>query len=224
MTGTDGAPAAGRAPTADGSPTVEEPRGPGPDRTPTDDGAAHRAVRRTFRPRRAIPAAIVATILAVLPILVAAEVISRLFDRPLQVLPVDDLARLGRETQWNDPLTLTVAGITVGTGLLLLLLALWPGRARAIAVASHRDQMVMAVTAGGVAHIAEQAAETVDGVARAQASARPGQIRVRADSPLREAADLADQVHRAVTDAVTQLAPVRAPKVRVAVRHRGESS
>ena len=216
------APTAGAPHEAPATPRAAAPPAAGTE--PADGREADRSVRRMYRPRRVIPAAIVATILAVLSILVAAEMISRLFDQPLNLLPVDDLARLGRETQWNDALAFTVAGFAVAIGVLLLLLALWPGRARAVAVASRRDQVVMAVTTSGLAHLAEQAAETVEGVARARASARPGQIRVHADSSLRDTGGLRDQVHRAVTDVVGQVEPVRQQQVRVTVRRREDAS
>jgi hypothetical protein len=184
------------------------------------DGEEGRAVARHFRPRRTIPAVIVALLLAAAAVLAAIEVISYLFNQPAGVVPADDLARWGRETQWNDALTITVAVIACLLGLLLLFLALWPGRARAVTIASERPGVAMAIGEGDVARLAVRAAEGVDGVDHASAQVKRGQITVRADSPLHESGDLADQVQRAVAEQIDELEPLRPRSVRVNVRRR----
>ena len=116
------------------------------------------------------------------------------------LLPTAELARLGRETRWNDPLALTLSAVASAIGLLLLLLAFLPGRARAVAVTPGRPDLLMGVTPGAVARIAEDAAARVDGVSRARARMRGDRIRVRAESPLRENGHLSEQVRQAVSD------------------------
>lgn len=189
-----------------------------------DDRRASRAVTHAFRPRRTIPAVVVATLLAVLAAMVAAEVVSHLVGRPLGLLPTAQLARLGRETSWGDPLTLTLATAASVVGLVLLLIAFVPGRAKAVAVAAGRPDVLMGVTPRAVASVAEDAAGTVDGVSRARARVRGDRVRVRADSPLRENGHLPDQVRQVVSDRVGQLGLLRRPRVRVTVRHEREPS
>lgn len=199
----DGAPSATEAPTAE-TPVVRT-------------RSAARAATRAFRPARSVTAIVVASLLAVAALLTAAEVISRLLDRPLRLLPVDRLAQLGRETRWDDPLTFTVAGIAVGVGLLLVVLAIWPGRPRAIPLASGDPHVVIGITRGAMRRYAVQAAQTVDGVSRATATVGRRRTAVRAGSPLHDPRGLAEPVHRAVTRRIEQLAPLRAMTVRVSV-------
>jgi hypothetical protein len=197
--------------------TVEMPRDNG---ERADGRATDRVVAREFRPRRSIPAAIVALLLLAGSVLGAIEVISYLFDNPAGVLPVSDLARLGRETQWNDALTITVAIVAGLLGLLLLALALWPGRSRAVAMATDRPGLVMAIGEGDIARLAVRAAEGVDGVDHASAQVGRGRVNVRADSPLHETGDLTDQVHRAVSEQLEDLALLHPRPVRVNVRRK----
>jgi hypothetical protein len=186
----------------------------------TNGRAERRAVARRYRPRRTIPAVIVAILLLVVTVLGAIEVISYLFNNPAGVVPADRLAEQGRETAWNDALTITVAVIIGLFGLLLLVIALWPGRPRAVALASDRPGVVMAIGEADLARLVARAATDVDGVDHASAQVRRGHIAVRADSPLHEAGDLADQVQRAVAEQVDELAPLRPRPVRVNVRHK----
>lgn len=190
-------------------------------RIPRDgDREDTRAVTRQFRPRRTIPAVIVALLLLVASVLAAIEVIAYLFDDPTGVVPADDLARWGRRTPWDDPLVITLAVVAGLLGLLLLILALWPGRARAVAVTSERRDVTMAIGEADVARLAVRAAEDVDGVDHASAQVTRGQIAVRADSPLHETGDLADRVQRAVSEQIRELEPLRPRAVRVNVRRR----
>lgn len=185
-----------------------------------NERTVRRTVAREFRPRRSVPAIIVAALLALAAILVAIEVISQLIDRPLGLLPLDDLARLGRETQWNDPLTFVVAGLACLLGLLLLFLAFWPGRTRATALAGEHPGVVEAIGSTDLQRLAVQAAESVNGVERAEARTGRARIAVRADSPLHDPGDLDDQVQRAVSERLDELALLRPPQIRVHVRSR----
>lgn len=187
---------------------------------PDDEQAVRQTVTREFRPRRTVPAVIVAVLLAAAAVLVAIEILAELFGNPLGLLPVEDLARLGRETQWNDPLTFIVAILACLLGLLLLFLALWPGRVKASALSSGRPGVAVAITSSDLQRLATQAAESVSGVDRASASGGAGKLDVRADSPLHDAGDLGDQVQRAVSEQLDQLALLRPPRIRVNVRHR----
>jgi hypothetical protein len=207
--------------------TVELPVTPADehaDQHGADQRPAYRATLRAFRPRRAIPATIVAALLAAAALLTAAEVISRLLDRQLGALPVSWLSRLGRETQWQDPLALIVAGLAAVAGLLLLVLALRPGRARVVPVTSGYGDALTAASYGAVARHTEAAAGGVDGIAGARATVRKDRLRLRVDSPLRDPRGLTEQVQQAVAGRLDQLAPLRPLRLKVAVRHRRDGS
>ncbi|MCO5974014.1 DUF6286 domain-containing protein [Actinoallomurus soli] len=182
---------------------------------------SRRERRRAFRPRRAIPAIVTAAALAAATILIAVEVITALVShRAGNVLPVPYLARLGRDTRWADPLALAVAALIAALGLLLLLLALWPGRPRVIALAFDDPAALVGITVAGLRRQLAQAARTVDGVTGARVRVRRGGVRVRAVSPLRDPQGLAEQVEHAVTGRIRELAPLHPPRVHVTVRHR----
>lgn len=184
------------------------------------DGAARREAARRFRPRRSVSASIVAALLAAVSALLAIEIIARLIDESSGLLPLERLARLGRETQWNDALTFTVAVVAIALGLLLLWLALWPGRPRAVGLVTDRPDVVVALSRGALRRIAAQAAETVDGVSSARARDRRKSVAVRVDTPLRDYGDLADQVERRVAERIDGYVPLRTLSVRVDVRRR----
>lgn len=207
-------------PSATGAPATETPATGRQADGGEDERAVRRAVARQYRPRRIVPAVIVALVLAVASILIAIEVISQLVDQPLGLLPADTLAELGRETQWNDPLAVVVAVVAVLLGLLLLVLALTPGRVRARPLASPRPGVVAAVAPGDLERLAARAAETVDGVDHASAGAGNGRISVKVDSPLHDPGNLDGQVQQVVSERVDQLGLLDEPQIRVNVRHR----
>jgi hypothetical protein len=205
--------------------TVEQPRPTEQalERQPEASGAeraARREVDHEFRPRRSIPASIVAAALAAASALVAIEIIVRLVDESNGVLPVDRLAELGRETRWEDGLLLAIAGLAIIVGLLLLWLALWPGRPRASGLVAGQPGVVMALSRPALRRIAAQAAETVDGVSRARARDRRGSITMRIDTPLHDPGDLADQVRRRVAERLDRYQPLREQRIRVGIRRR----
>lgn len=191
-------------------------------RTAPADRHAHRRVLRAFRPRRVLPATIVSALLALVAILVAVEVIGQLFGTSL-VLPTSQLGELGQDAAWNGALAVTVAVVAGLLGLLLLLLALVPGRARIVPLVSGAPAVAAGLTRGGLRRYAEDAAASVAGVTRARAHvSRRNRIRLRVDTPLHEPGDLAEQVHQAVAARIGALAPVRVPRPRVSVRYREE--
>ncbi len=179
-----------------------------------------RAAWRAFRPRRALPATLTAAALAAAAILIAAEVIAALFGRSANVLPVAWLARLGRDTRWDEWPALTAACVAMALGLLLLLLALMPGRLRVIPLHSDDPDVVLGLARQGLRRHAASAAESVDGITHARVRAGRRRVRVRATSPLHDARGLHDAVRDAVAQRVGELEPVRPPRLRVTVRRR----
>jgi uncharacterized protein DUF6286 len=189
------------------------------DASPPDRGQA-RATARAFRSRRTIAATIVAVVLAALAILAAVEVISRLADHPARVLPVDRLTELGRDTRWDDPLALAVSGVVAAVGLLLLLIAVLPGRSPVVPLAVAAPDLVAGITPRALRRDAAAAAREVAGVTRASATLHGRRLRVRADTLLRDPGDLAERVRQAVTARLDLLAPVRPVRVRASVRRK----
>ena len=182
--------------------------------------AQRRAAARAFRPRRVLPAVVVAAVLAAAAILAAIEVISTLAGHPVHVLPAGWLARTGRDVHWDDTAALATAAVACALGIVLIALALAPGRSRMIALASGDPQTVTGITRAGLRRYLAAAATGVDGIARARVRLGRRRARVRAASPLRDARGLSGQVEQAVTGRLEQLAPLRPRRVRVTVRRK----
>jgi hypothetical protein len=212
-------------PPSDAEPATDPGIGePVPATTATAEPAGKRvrAARRAFRSTRSVPAVIVAALLAAVALLAAAEVIARLVDRSLGLPLVDRLTRFGRDTAWDDARVLMLAGIAGVLGLLLLALALWPGRSRVLPVDLGLPGVVAGISRGGLRRLAAQAAATVDCVGRVRVKAGRRRVVVRAASPLHDPSVLAGPVDEAVTTRLAQLTMRAPPAVKVVLHGRRE--
>jgi hypothetical protein len=194
---------------------------PVPPGRPLEPGslAERRAAARAFRPRRTVPAIVVSALLAVATGLIAAYLISKYVGHQVHVLP-QGLFQAGHQWHWDDPRPLVASGVACALGLLLISLALWPGRFRVVPVASRDPYAVAAMTRAGLGRYLADAATTVDGIAAAKVKVRRRRARVYAASSLRDIEGLTDQVETAVTERLAALAPLRPLRVRVSVRKR----
>jgi hypothetical protein len=179
-------------------------------------------MRRAFRPRRALPAAVTAAVLAIVAIFVLVEVIAALLHRPAVVLPVAWLARLGRDLSWDHPITLAVAAAVTASGLLLLALALSPGRPPAIPLNDNDPDVLMGVTPYALRRYAECAAGGVQGITRARVRVGRRRVWIEAVTPLHDTRGLIDEIGRAVEQRLEALALLHPPQLRINVRHRKE--
>lgn len=184
--------------------------------------AVRRGVRRAFRSPRKVPAVVVAALVAGLALLGLAEVVSRLVNRPLGLLPVAWLTRQGEQTRWEDPAAVTAAVVIAGLGLLVLAVAVWPGRGRAVPLDLGEAGVAAGITRAGLRRIAADAAVNVDGISRATVQVRRRRLRVWAHSPLYDTRGLAEQAEQAVTARVGKLALLAPLPARVTVWRRRE--
>lgn len=181
-----------------------------------------RATRRAFRPRRVVPAALIAAIAVVAAILVLVEVVAALLQRPAVVLPVAWLARLGRGVHWDELAVLAGAAALTALGLIIVALALSPGRPRGYPLDGGDPEVLMAVAPAGLRRYAERAARGVEGVTGAKVQTGRRRMRIRATSPLHDTGDLPGEVRDAVERSFRDLALLSPPRLRVTVRHREE--
>lgn len=206
-------------PTAPGTEPTERLEPPLPAGVPRN-ASADRAAVRAFRPRRVIPSVITAVLMVALGILVAAEVISALLGRPLRLAPYDRMLGWASTTPWDDPWVMAGAGLAVVLGLLLVLLALIPGRPRLIPVRTGDKDLIIGMQSRGFTRALAHAAEQVHGIDHARVRLRGRTAHVEADSLLRDDTGLADAVRRAVTTRIAALSPVRDYPVRVNLREK----
>jgi hypothetical protein len=210
-------------PTAPGAELTEQPVPPVPAGVPRN-ASADRAAVKAFRPRRVIPSVITAILMLVIGGLVAAEVISALLGNPLRLVPYDRVLGWASSTSWDDPSVLMGALVPVLLGVLLVLLALIPGRPRLIPVRTGDKDLIIGMRPKGFAHALTHAAEQVQGVDRARVRVLGRTAHVKADSFLRDTTGVADAVRQAVTARIATLSPVRDHSVRVKLREKGERS
>ncbi|MGR6915016.1 DUF6286 domain-containing protein [[Actinomadura] parvosata] len=184
------------------------------------DRAAHRAAVRAFRPRRRVPAVIVAALLAMLSLLVLAETISALAGRPLRWVPYDRMLAWAGSTLWSDPRVLAGAAVVTLAGLVLLAIALVPGRPRMVPVRSGDPDLVIGLRPRSVTRALAHAAEQVPGVRSARATLRGHTFAVTPVTCGRDVDGFGQDVRAAVLSRLAALDLVEPYRVSVNVREQ----
>jgi hypothetical protein len=175
-------------------------------------------VVRALRPRRGVPAVVAALVLLACGGLVAAEVVSALAGRPLRLVPYEQVAEWASRTAWQDRATLLTAGATAAVGVLLILIAVVPGRPRLVALRTGDPDLVAGVPRSALARMLAAAASDVDGVREARARVRGRRVLVAATTGLRETTRLTERVRAAVEDELGRFSPVYPMSIRTRVR------
>jgi Family of unknown function (DUF6286) len=200
------------------------PPGGGPPRPARADAwsrsGPRRQARRVFRPRRTIPGVLVAAVLAAAGILGAIQAVSAALGRPLWTVPHRDLAGPLQSTHWADTGTITVAAVVAFIGLMLILIAVIPGRPRAIAVASGDDSVVVGVPRRSLRRSLGWLAEDVAGIHTAKAKTRRRTVTVRATTRLADTAGLRESVQATVQNRLAALDPLWPLRVKVRLRRK----
>ncbi|MEG8183905.1 hypothetical protein GZH49_36145 [Nocardia terpenica] len=168
------------------------------------------------RPQRAIPAVVLALTLVALCTAVILVLIQRLTGA-LQFVSSADIARHLRATTWDGPWPVGAGAAAVVTGVLLLALAVLPGRPTVVPLADH-DAIAAGVTRRGLHRALREAAQSVDGVRSARIRLHRRHIRVVARIGRVHSADLAETVRAAVDERVTRIGPHPAPRVSARLR------
>jgi hypothetical protein len=174
--------------------------------------------RRDFRPRRTLPAIITSALLLVAALLVATEVISAGFGHPMHLLPYEQVSRWAARTAWRDPWALLSSSVVTLAGLVLLCVALLPGRQRMVPLRTGDPDLVAGLSRRSLAAMLARAALRVDGVRDARAKLRRRRVTVTATTAMRDLPALSERVYDAVTAELDGLSPVRPLRVRARVR------
>lgn len=175
------------------------------------------AAARTFRPKRNTPAIIAAAALLVAGVLVAAEVISALLGRPMRVLPYESVSKWAARTPWQDPWALLASSVVTALGLLLLFIALVPGRPRLMALRTGDPDLIAGISRRTLTGILARAASRVDGVSTARARLRGRRVTITVTTAVRDLSGLGERVYDAVNAELGALSPIHVivPRVRV---------
>lgn len=179
-----------------------------------------RRARRVFRPRRSVPAIIVAAILAAAGILGAIQAVTAALGHPLWKVPYHDFAGPLRDTHWSDTVTLAVAAAIAFIGLILILAALLPGRPSAILLASGDTSIVIGAPQASLRRVLARAARDVDGIERARVKLRRRSATIHPTTRLRDTSGLRGSVHAAVQGRLTALDPLSPIRIRVRIHRK----
>ena len=180
-----------------------------------------RKARREFRPRRRIPGVLVAAVIVAAGIVGCIWAASAALGHPLWDIPHSDFAGpLQSSVHWDDTGTLIVASAVAFVGFLLILIALIPGRTRAIPLASGDDSLVIGVPRRSLRRSLGWLAEDVAGIDRVKVRTRRHSVKVRATTRLRDPAGLRESVQAVVEDRLARLEPLWPVRVKVRLRRK----
>ncbi|KIH99918.1 hypothetical protein LP52_04715 [Streptomonospora alba] len=188
----------------------------GPD--PAAGRRANRVAVRTFRPRRSWPALIVGALVLGVAALAAAEVASTLAGAPLRTAVTSAAGEYAAGARWSDPLVRIASAVAAVIGLVLIAVALVPGRGRFTALRTGDPELVVGLSRWGLKRTLASAAHDVGGVRGAHVSVGRRRVKVRVRTDLREANGLRGEVAAAVRGRLAELEPVGEFKVTTRVR------
>jgi hypothetical protein len=181
-----------------------------------------RKARREFRPRRRIPGVLVAAALVAAGIAGCMWAASAALSQPLWSIPHGDFAGpLESTVHWDDAGTLLVASAVAFVGFLLIVIAVIPGRTRAIPLASGDDSLVIGVPRRSLRRSLGWLAADVAGIDKARVRIGRHSVTVRATTRLRDPAGLRESVQAVVEDRLARLDPVWPMRVQVRLRRKG---
>ena len=181
-----------------------------------------RRARREFRPRRRIPGVLVAGVLVAAGIAGCVWAASAALSQPLWDIPHGDFAGpLQSTVHWDDAGTLLVASAVAFVGFLLVVIAVIPGRIRAIPLASGDESLVIGVPRRSLRRSLGWLAADVPGIEKAKVRIGRHSVKVRATTRLRDPAGLRESVQAVVEDRLARLDPLWPVRVEVRLRRKG---
>ncbi|MCM6776344.1 DUF6286 domain-containing protein [Nocardia sp. CDC159] len=166
------------------------------------------------RPRRIVPAVIVALALLAGSVAVAVSLIQRLSGAK-EFVSYDAVASRLHDTTWASGWVLGVGIGAVVVGLILLGVALWPGRAVVVPLESE-DGVTAGIARRSLRAAIGDAAAAVDGVHSPRV--RLGRRKVRVRGRAAGDAGLPETVRAAVEQRLLRIAPRAFPRIETALR------
>lgn len=180
-----------------------------------------RKARQVFRPRRTIPGVLVAAVIAAAGIIGAIWAATAALGHPLWNVPHDDFAGpLQSTVHWSDSVILGVAAAVAFVGFLLILIAVIPGRPRALPMASRDESVVIGVPRRNLRRSLGWLVEDIPGIDSARVRVGSRSVRVRATTRLRDPAGLRENAQTTVQNRLTALYLLWPLQVKVRLRHK----
>lgn len=180
---------------------------------------ARRMAVRTFRPRRSWAAFLAGAVLVAVAAIAATEVIAALVGSPVRLLPYQQAAAYAEGARWSDPSVRAASAVLAGIGLVLISLALVPGRSRWLPLRTDTPELVVGLSPAALRRALSTAAEEVDGVREARVRVGRRRVTVRVHTDLSDPGALPSQVDTDVRRRLAELDPLRTVKIRTDVRY-----
>ncbi len=159
------------------------------------------------------------TLILVLGIIAATEVVSDLAGYPLQILPFKQTSGHPYAGQWIDPPVQDASVLLVLVGLALIALALVPARGRWTVLHTDDPGLLVGMERSALRGTVAGAARNVEGVRSARVVVGRNGVRVRVRAHPRSPATLRTEVRAAVEHRLAELGPFHTLTVATAVRH-----
>ncbi|MER6831766.1 DUF6286 domain-containing protein [Streptosporangium sp. NPDC000563] len=176
---------------------------------------------RMLRPGRTLAG--VPTALTVSAVLAAsaAVTVGLLMDSPLARVPYRRIVKGVGAWNWSDPAVFAASVLAVAMGLVMLALAVLPGRSRLVPLEAGDPHMVIGITRSGLRRTLREAAESVEEVngARVRLTSRIVEVTVFTDAE--RTGPVLRRVGAAVGDRLGGLGAMCAGEVVVRLRRKG---
>ncbi|MEU9686183.1 DUF6286 domain-containing protein [Amycolatopsis japonica] len=166
------------------------------------------------RPRRTVPAVLVALVALAGCVLAAAVAVQTIIgEKPW--ISYDALASALHDLRWSDPLPAIAGGVVALLGLLLLVSAIVPGKPTVLPLEGGTDS---GASRRSYRSTLRTAASTVDGVSAAKLKVKRRAIVSVVTTGRTNTAGLAEAVRAAIEHRLAQIGPAAVPAVRVRVK------
>ena len=180
-----------------------------------------RKARREFRPRRRIPGVLVAAVIVAAGIVGCIwAALAALGDPPWNIPHSDFAGPLQSTVHWDDTGILLVSSAVAFAGFLLIVIAVIPGRIRAIPLASGDDSLVIGVPRRSLRRSLGWLAADVAGIDEAKVRSGRHSVKVRTTTRLRDPAGLRESVQAVIEDRLARLDPLWPVRVKVRLRRK----
>ncbi|MBF6086874.1 DUF2964 family protein [Nocardia cyriacigeorgica] len=167
------------------------------------------------RPRRTWPAIVIAVVVLAACVAVTVSLVQRLTGTK-EYVSYDSVAGELHGITWNELPVLIGGIVALLIGVVLLVIALLPGRAKVLPLTGSDDGIQAGVSRSGLRTLLRSSAGRVDGVTSARVKVRRDTVTVIARTDRHDNAGLADAICATVTDRVHQLGrPVKRVKAKL---------
>ncbi|WP_431875891.1 DUF6286 domain-containing protein [Amycolatopsis sacchari] len=169
------------------------------------------------RPRRSLPATLVALVLLAASVLVAITAVQMLLHEHAW-LSYDRAARALHELRWTDTAVLVAGVVAAVLGLLLFLCALVPGARTVLPLATDDTAIDSGASRRSYRSTLRAAAADVDGVSNAKLKVKARSVKAVVRTRRTNPAGLAETVEDSLAHRLDQIAPARRPTVKIKLK------